>query len=139
MRSLWVIINAPWYERRKKPLRPEILFPLFAPVTTLAGVGPRTGKLIEALAGPQVVDLCWHLPSGLIDRRYAPKIAAAEPDRVATLTIRVGQHLAPRNPRQPYRIACYDDTGEVSLVFFHANADYLGKVLPEGEVRVVSG
>ncbi len=120
-------------------MRPEILFPLFAPVTTLAGVGPRTGKLIEALAGPQVVDLCWHLPSGLIDRRYAPKIAAAEPDRVATLTIRVGQHLAPRNPRQPYRIACYDDTGEVSLVFFHANADYLGKVLPEGEVRVVSG
>jgi ATP-dependent DNA helicase RecG len=120
-------------------LRPEILFPLFAPVTTLPGVGPRTGRLIEALAGPQVVDLCWHLPSGLIDRRYAPKIAAAEPDRVATLTIRVGQHLAPRNPRQPYRIACYDDTGEVTLVFFHANADYLGKVLPEGEVRVVSG
>ncbi|MCH6588776.1 MAG: ATP-dependent DNA helicase RecG, partial [Proteobacteria bacterium] len=62
-----------------------------------------------------------------------------EPDRVATLTLRVGQHLAPRNPRQPYRIACHDDTGEVTLVFFHAKADYLGKILPEGEVRVVSG
>ena len=120
-------------------MRPEILFPLFAPVTALPGVGPRTAKLIEGLAGPHVVDLCWHLPSGLIDRRYAPKIAAAEPDRVATLTIRVGQHMAPRHPRQPYRIACHDDTGEVTLVFFHAKADYLGKILPEGEVRVVSG
>jgi len=120
-------------------LRPEILFPLFAPVTSLPGVGPRGAKSIEALAGPQVVDLCWHLPSGVIDRRYAPKIAEAEPDRVATLTLRVGPHLAPRNPRQPYRVACSDDSGEISLVFFHAHADYLTKVLPEGATRVVSG
>jgi ATP-dependent DNA helicase RecG len=120
-------------------LRPEILFPLFAPVTSLPGVGPRSAKPIEALAGPQVVDLCWHLPSGVIDRRYAPTIAEAEPGRVATLTLRVGPHLAPRNPRQPYRVACSDDSGEISLVFFHAHADYLTKVLPEGETRVVSG
>ncbi len=120
-------------------MRPEILFPLFAPLTSLPGVGPRTAKLIEALAGPQIVDLCWHLPSGIIDRRYAPKIAAAEPERVATLTVRVGQHLPPHTPRQPYRIVCFDDTGEITLVFFHANAEYLGKVLPEGELRVVSG
>ncbi len=120
-------------------MRPEILFPLFASVTSLPGVGPRSAKPIEALAGPQVVDLCWHLPSAVIDRRYAPKIAEAEPDRVATLTLRVGQHLAPRNPRQPYRIDCFDDSGEISLVFFHAHADYLTKMLPEGEMRVVSG
>ncbi len=75
----------------------------------------------------------------MIDRRYAPKIAEAEPDRVATLTLRVGQHLTPHSPRQPYRVACFDDSGEISLVFFHAHADYLTKVLPEGEVRVVSG
>jgi ATP-dependent DNA helicase RecG len=124
---------------QEKAVRPEILFSLFAPVTSLPGVGPRSAKAIEALAGPQVVDLCWHLPSGVIDRRYAPKIAEAEADRVATLTIRVGQHLAPRNPRQPYRIDCFDDSGEISLVFFHAHADYLTKTLPEGEMRVVSG
>ncbi len=124
---------------QEKTLRPEILFPLFAPVTSLPGVGPRGAKAIETLAGPQVVDLCWHLPSAVIDRRYAPIIAEAEPDRVATLTLRVGQHLAPRNPRQPYRVACFDDSGEISLVFFHAHADYLTKMLPEGETRVVSG
>jgi len=120
-------------------VRPEILFPLFAPVTKLPGVGPRYAKLIERLAGPHVVDLCWHLPSGLIDRRYAPKIAQAEPGRVATITLRIGRHQAPHSRRQPYRIRCSDETGELDLVFFHAHPEYLTRVLPEGEVRVVSG
>ena len=31
-------------------MRPEILFPLFAPVTALSGVGPRFAKLFERLA-----------------------------------------------------------------------------------------
>ncbi len=108
-------------------------------MTSLPGIGPRFAKLFERLTGPQVVDLCWHLPSGLIDRRYAPRIAEAEPERIATITLRVGQHMKPHNPRQPYRIACSDDTGELTLVFFHAQPDYLSKVLPEGESRVVSG
>ncbi len=120
-------------------MRPEILFSLFAPVTALQGIGPRLAKLFERLAGAQVADLCWHLPGGLIDRRYAPKIADAEPGRVATITLKVGQHAAPHNPRQPYRVFCSDGTGELTLVFFHAKSDYLAKVLPEGEERVVSG
>jgi len=120
-------------------VRPEILFPLFAPVSTLPGIGPRYAKLVERLAGPHVVDLCWHLPSGVIDRRYAPKIAAAEAGRIATLTLRVGRHEAPSNRRRPYRIYCSDETGQLDLVFFHARPEYLAKVLPEGEVRVVSG
>jgi ATP-dependent DNA helicase RecG len=120
-------------------LRPEILFTLFALVETLAGVGPRFAKLIGLLAGPKVVDLCWHLPSGIIDRRYAPKLAEAEADRVATLTLEVAEHLPPQNPRHPYRVVCRDDTGRLDLVFFHGHADYLRRVLPPGETRAVSG
>ena len=120
-------------------MRPEILFPIFAPVTSLPGVGPRFAQLFESLAGPQVVDLCWQLPSGIIDRRYAPQLAAAVPGRIATLTLKVDGHQAPRNPRQPYRVRCHDETGELELVFFHAREDYLRRVLPEGETRVVSG
>ena len=120
-------------------MRPEVLFPLFAPVTALAGIGPRLAKLFEALSGPHVVDLCWHLPSGLIDRRYSPKLNEAEPGRIATLILTVGAHRPPRNRRQPYRVPCHDETGTIDLVFFHPRADYLAKVLPEGEVRVASG
>ncbi len=120
-------------------MRPESLFPLFRAVTTLKGVGARTATLIEKVAGPHVVDLLWHLPSDIIDRRYTPKIADAEPDTIATITVRVTQHYKPHNQRQPYKITVMDDTGAMSLIFFRARPDYLLKTLPEGEVRVISG
>jgi len=120
-------------------MRPQILYPLFAPVTTLAGVGPRIAALIERAAGPRILDLLWHLPTGVIDRRFAPRIAEAPDGVVATITVHVDAHLPPANPRQPYKVRCRDDTGFLHLVFFHAHADYLAKALPVGEVRVVSG
>jgi len=121
-------------------MRPEILFPLFRPVTTLSGVGPRVGALIEKLCGGgRLIDLLFHLPTGIVDRRYAPRIAEAEAGRVATLSVTVGDHQKPRNRRQPYKIEVTDGSGSLSLVFFHARDDYLAKVLPEGETRVVSG
>ena len=121
-------------------MRPEILFPLFAPATSLPGVGPRYAKLFEGLVGgPAVLDLCWHLPSGIIDRRYGPPLAEVIPGRIATLTVTVGEHRAPASRRQPYRVLCYDDSGSLDLVFFHAHADYLMRSLPPGQTRVVSG
>lgn len=120
-------------------MRPSILNPLFAAVTTLPGIGPRLGKLFESLAGPHVVDLCWHLPNGLIDRRFAPKVADAPDGGIATLTVRVDEHFPSRNPRMPYRVRCSDETSSLTLVFFHAKGDYLEQQFPVGAVRVVSG
>jgi ATP-dependent DNA helicase RecG len=120
-------------------MRPEILFPLFAPVTSLPGIGPRTGKQIEGLAGPLVVDLLWHLPREIVDRRYSPKITDAAEGRVATLTVTVEAHDPPPDRRRPYRVRCRDDSGFLHLIFFHAKPDYLEKILPKGSIRVVSG
>ena len=120
-------------------MRPEILNPLFRPVGALKGVGPRFAKLIEKLAGPLVVDLLWHLPSGLIDRSFAPKIAEAPAGMVATLTVRVDGHAPPIMPRHPYKVRCTDETGVLELVFFHARAEYLQRQLPLGQTVVVSG
>jgi ATP-dependent DNA helicase RecG len=120
-------------------MRPEILYPLFAPVIKLPGIGPRMSKLVEKLAGPQVVDLLWHLPSGLIDRRFAPKVEDAPDGVIATITIKIEAHQPSHNRRMPYRVLCSDETGPLNLVFFHAKADYLEKQLPVGETRVVSG
>ncbi len=120
-------------------MRPEPLFPLFKPVTSLPGIGPRLATLVERAAGPYVVDLCWHLPSAIIDRRYAPEVVEAQPGMVATMTLTVDKHVKPPNKRLPYKVFCSDDTGTLALVFFHAHEDYLRKTLPEGEIRVVSG
>ena len=120
-------------------MRPAILNPLFAPATVLPGVGRRTRPVVERLAGPLVVHLLWHLPSGLIDRRHAPKVAEAEAGTTATLTVRVDRHQPAPNRRLPARVYCSDETGTVTLVFFHARGDWLPQKLPEGSVRVVSG
>jgi len=120
-------------------MRPEVLNPLFRPLDALTGVGPRIAKLIEGLVGGRVVNLLWHLPSGLIDRRYSPKVAEARPGVVATITLQVDTHQPPHNSRHPYKVYCSDDTGSLSLVFFHARPDYLKRALPVGEFRVVSG
>ncbi len=121
-------------------MRPEILFPLFAPVTTLPGVGPRLAPLFErAAGGPHVLDLLWHLPTGLVDRRFTPKIAEAPEGVIATLIVHVDAHLAPRTPRLPYKVRCRDATGFLHLVFFHVKGDWLTKILPVGSTRAVSG
>jgi ATP-dependent DNA helicase RecG len=125
-------------------LRPEILFPLYAEATSLPGIGPRFGKLLARLTdhgdgGGRIVDLCWHLPSGLIDRSYRPTLATAQLDRIVTVTVTVDQILEPRTPRQPWRVRCSDRSGFVELVFFHAQRAWLEAQLPVGSQRVVSG
>ena len=120
-------------------MRPSNLFPLFAPVTSLPGVGPRLAPLYEKLAGGKVVDLLWHLPSGVTDRRFSPKVADAPDGKVATLVLRVDAHLPSESPKRPYRVRLSDETGFLHLVFFHGREDWLRKQLPVGEIRVVSG
>ncbi|TVR79065.1 MAG: ATP-dependent DNA helicase RecG [Rhodospirillales bacterium] len=119
--------------------RPSVLFPLFADITSLPGVGPKVAPLLTRLAGPRVVDLLWHLPTALIDRRHAPQVAEAPPGRVATLTVRVDAHHPPAQPRHPYRVICSDTTGFISLIFFHGRAETWQRLLPIGSTRVVSG
>jgi len=121
-------------------MRPEVLFPLYAPLNSLTGVGPKLAGLIAKVAdGEHVVDLIWVLPTGLIDRRSRPQIAHAKPSEIATIKVQVDDHMPPRTKRLPYKVRVSDETGGMALVFFHGHEDYLRKVLPEGETRYVSG
>ena len=113
-------------------MRPSILFPLFADIRTLSGVGPKLEKLIVRVAGPRLVDLVFDLPVGVIDRSYRPKIAAAEPGRIATLEVNVLDHLPARVKSQPYKVRVSDDSAIMELVFFRADAKYLMDILPPG-------
>ena len=120
-------------------MRPDILNNLFISITDLPGIGPRNAKLIEKLTGTKIIDLLWLLPREIIDRRYAPTIAEAVPGKIATISVRIDNHVQPPTKRQPYRVVCSDDSGQITLVFFHARPDYLEKLMPVGKTRVVSG
>jgi ATP-dependent DNA helicase RecG len=120
-------------------MRPYLLNDLFKPVASLPGLGPRLGKLVEKLAGPHVVSLVFHLPCGIIDRRYAPRVNEAQDGRVATLTVTVDSHVPPLSKRHPFRVRCVDETGVLELTFFHARGDWIEKQYPIGRRIVVSG
>jgi ATP-dependent DNA helicase RecG len=129
-------------------MRPHQLIPLFAAAKSLAGIGPRMEILLKkalrlppGVGEPRVIDLLWHTPAGVIDRRATPTVAEAVPGTIATLELRVLKHKpAPRgNTRAPYKVACEDDTGRIDLVFFHAERKFIERQLPTGAIRTVSG
>ena len=130
-------------------MRPALLDPLFAPAGSLPGVGPKNAKLFDKLLdrprGARVLDVLVHLPSAALDRRARPKIRDAERDAerdaIATLEVRVVEHRPPPSPRSkaPYKVLVEDETGDVELVFFLANVEWIKKRLPVGETRWVSG
>ncbi|MER8750823.1 ATP-dependent DNA helicase RecG [Mesorhizobium sp. M1050] len=129
-------------------MRPTILDPLFVPITSLAGVGPKVGALIEKVVtadlgdrAARAADLLFVLPHTVIDRRSRPGIAGSAEGQIVTLDVRIDRHQPPPrgNRSVPYRVYAHDDTGEIALTFFHAHASYLEKAMPEGEHVVVSG
>jgi ATP-dependent DNA helicase RecG len=126
-------------------MRPSLLNPLFAPVTSLSGVGPKQDKLFRYLLGraeaPRLVDLLLHLPTSVIDRRARPTIREAVPGTVVTLEVTIDRHrpAPPGRSRAPHLVYASDATGDVVLTYFRAKPDYIEKLLPKGEKRYVSG
>jgi ATP-dependent DNA helicase RecG len=129
-------------------MRPSLLDPLFAPVTTLDGVGPKVAGLIGNVVPmdtggreARVGDLLFVLPHSMIDRRTHYLIADAPESVVVTLEVTIGRHQPPPrgNRSVPYRVYAYDDSDEIALTFFHARQEWLAKALPEGERMLVSG
>jgi ATP-dependent DNA helicase RecG len=119
--------------------RPEILFPLFGEITSLDGVGPKMAQLLETLGIARPRDLLYTLPHAGVDRKRRASIRDAVLPGVVTVTVTVGRHNPPRTKGKPYWITVEDAAVAFQLVFFHAKGDYLQKLLPTGQRRVVSG
>lgn len=87
-------------------------------------------------------DLLFHLPVGLVDRRFSCPLREAPKDVVATFVVTVDEHIPPKQKRygkQPYKVLCSNETGDITLVFFNAREDYIKGALPIGSRRVISG
>jgi ATP-dependent DNA helicase RecG len=127
-------------------MRPALLDPLFAPLSSLPGIGPKLGELFARLLGQEsiedcrVVDIVFHFPHSIVDRRNQPGIAHAPPGVIVTITGRVDRHQPPpARTNQPYRVFLHDETGELALTFFRVKGNWLEKALPVDETVVVSG
>ena len=119
--------------------RPEILFPLFASLETLPGVGEKTARSFAQMHVTAPRDLLFTLPTSGVDRRMRPTVRGVPLPATVTTEVTVEQHHPNRVKGRPYRIDVTDAETTFQLVFFHARADYLLRQLPVGERRVISG
>lgn len=129
-------------------MRPPLLDPLFAPATSLDGIGNRIAGLIANVVPAdltnrslRVGDLLFILPHSLIDRTRRPEVAHAPHGATVTLQVTVARHQPPPRGKKnvPYRVFAFDETGEIALTFFHAHQAYLERLLPVGAEVLVSG
>lgn len=114
-----------------------LLAPVMAPIASLPGLSASLAALLaRAVGGNSLLDLLFHLPEGVIDRRYRPSLRDAEAGRIATLCVTVQRIEKPARPRQPWRVVVSDDTGQAELVFF---SPHQARAVVVGSRIVVSG
>ncbi|WP_112309464.1 ATP-dependent DNA helicase RecG [Pseudogemmobacter bohemicus] len=120
--------------------RPEALFPLFADLETLDGVGAKSAKAFEGLGVGRPKDLLYLLPYSGIDRSLRAGIRDYILPITVTIAVEILRHQPGRTRSAPTVVQCRDDQGAaLELVFFHARGDYLQRILPVGARRVISG
>lgn len=123
-------------------MHPPELFPLFAQTTTLPGVGVKTAQYYKRLMGDKVLDVLYHMPISLVDRSHMPAITHMQTDHVVTAVVEVDQYMPPARPsdkKSPFKVRCFNETGFLTLVYFNAYPDFIKKILPLGQKRVISG
>jgi ATP-dependent DNA helicase RecG len=119
-------------------MRPQILFPLFAEVSSLKGVGPKVLPLVQKLAGPLVRDLVFLPPSGVIVRQSMTAANAIE-GQVGIFEVVIDRLIVPGKPGAPIKVRATDETGFVHLIWFGGSAQHIDRLLPKGQTRLVSG
>jgi ATP-dependent DNA helicase RecG len=119
-------------------MRPEILFPLFSPVSTLKGVGPKVEPLVQKLAGPLVRDMLFLGPQSLV-HRTPTTVDSVVDGQVHTLIVDIEQHTKPPRMDVPYKIRAFDGTAFLTLIWFRGHGEHLLRSHPVGSRRVVSG
>ena len=120
-------------------MRPDVLNPLFAEVEALPGVGPQVAKLLKRLDIGRMVDLIYHLPTGVIERIRVPAASGSLLGRNVILEVTPYQTREPRSGRGPMRVFAADRDGNtISLIYFN-NPGWAKKSLTMDEVRIVSG
>jgi ATP-dependent DNA helicase RecG len=120
-------------------MRDPVLYPFYADIGSLPGVGPKVRPILARLIGGETaLDLIFHLPVSWIDRRNRATIDAVEIGEVATVTGIVDK-LEKARAKMPARVRIRDDTGFLTLTYFHANQQWLERTFKVGEAVIASG
>jgi ATP-dependent DNA helicase RecG len=119
--------------------RPEALYPLFADLTSLPGIGAKTARAFAGLRVEAPRDLLYTLPHAVVERRPVASVREVAPPVVVTVAVDVIGHVPAARKGRPHVVTVRDAGTTFQLVYFHAAADWLKRLLPLRERRIVSG
>ncbi|MES1198622.1 MAG: ATP-dependent DNA helicase RecG [Pseudomonadota bacterium] len=109
-----------------------------APARAPKGARREAMELIAKVAGgPLTRDLVFLPPHSAIDRRNRVPIAETREGEIATIEAEVDAHT-PGFRGTPYKVRLRDESGFLSLAYFHPPRD-VQRLLPIGQTRLVSG
>ena len=111
----------------------------FNPISKIKGIGPKIQKLFNEKKIVSNADLIFNFPYGLIDRTHCPKLNNLEVGKISTIFVRVKKYNFPRIRRLPNTAQCFDDTGEINIVFFNSRENYIKEILPLNAEVIISG
>jgi ATP-dependent DNA helicase RecG len=111
----------------------------FNPISKIKGIGPKIQKLFNEKKIESNIDLIFNFPYGLIDRTHCPKLNNLEIGKISTIFVKVKKHNFPRIRRLPNTVQCFDDTGEINIVFFNSRENYVKEILPLNSEVIISG
>jgi ATP-dependent DNA helicase RecG len=111
----------------------------FNPVSKVKGIGPKIKKLFIEKKIDTNIDLIFNFPYGLIDRTHCPKLNNLEIGKISTIFVKVRKHNFPRIRRLPNTVQCFDETGEINIVFFNSRENYIKEILPINSEVIISG
>ncbi|MEM9032650.1 MAG: ATP-dependent DNA helicase RecG, partial [Pseudomonadota bacterium] len=118
--------------------RPEVLFPLFAEITGLDGIGPKTAQALAKAGLETPRDVLFTLPYTGIDRRIIGTTLGLSLPADVTVEVSVLRHIPSRGKRGPVKAQVEDSETSFNLVFFHGG-EWALRQLPVGARKVVSG
>lgn len=120
-------------------MRDPVLFPFYNDLSSLPGVGPKLRPVLARLIGGETwLDLIFHLPVSWIDRRNRATIDEVQVGEIATITGTVDK-IDHARLKFPARIRLRDDSGFITLAYFHANRQWLEKTFEIGRTIIASG
>ena len=111
----------------------------FNPISKTKGIGPKIQKLFNEKKIETNADLIFNFPYGLIDRTHCPKLNNLEVGKISTIFVKVKKYNFPRIRRLPNTVQCFDDTGEINIVFFNSRENYIKEILPLNTEVIISG
>ena len=98
--------------------RPEILFPCFAQLISLPGIGPKTAKTMAKRIGLKVIDMAFYFPVSIIDRTASPDLDKIIDGQVVTLSLTVlSLNIPTGRQTHPARIIAGNQSGRIEIIY----------------------